>query len=93
MCRPPASGFAVCSAGCRPADAGERRPDCAVRSGPGAEAFSRITIRSGDSDRLSALVTFSAEPIRQPVAFGGPRVMNSRTEIQQANVVCATTMV
>ena len=49
-------------------------------------ALSRITIQTGDSEGPSTLIIVGAEPIRQPIAFGGLFVMNSRAEIQQAYV-------
>lgn len=43
-----------------------------------------IALRSADGDTPSVLMTFSGPPIRQPVAMGGPMVMNTPAEIQQA---------
>ncbi|MCW6005696.1 pirin family protein [Micromonospora sp. CPCC 205371] len=43
-----------------------------------------IDLRTGDGDTASVVMTFSGPPIRQPVAFGGPMVMNTRAEIEQA---------
>ncbi|MGW0710475.1 pirin family protein [Streptomyces sp. NPDC002643] len=39
---------------------------------------------AADSDTPSVVMTFSGPPIHQPVAMGGPMVMNTRAEIQQA---------
>ena len=50
---------------------------------PGA-AVSAITLAAGDGDRESVVMAYSAQPIGQPVAMGGPFVMNTKTEITQA---------
>jgi quercetin 2,3-dioxygenase len=50
---------------------------------PGAVA-SVITVATGDGDRPSIVMTYSGEPIGQPVVLGGPFVMNSKAEIAQA---------
>jgi quercetin 2,3-dioxygenase len=50
---------------------------------PGA-SVSAITLAAGDGDRESAVMAYSAQPIGQPVAMGGPFVMNSQAEIAQA---------
>lgn len=46
--------------------------------------LSAIDLRTRDGDTPSVVLTFSGLPIRQPVAFGGPMVMNTRAEIEQA---------
>ncbi|WP_245685711.1 pirin family protein [Streptomyces yerevanensis] len=52
---------------------------------PDADAhLSVIGLRTGDGDALTKVLTFSGPPIRQPVAMGGPMVMNTRAEIEQA---------
>jgi quercetin 2,3-dioxygenase len=37
-----------------------------------------------ERDEQSRLMIYSGRPIREPVAMGGPFVMNKRTEITQA---------
>ncbi|MET9084892.1 pirin family protein [Streptomyces sp. NPDC004237] len=46
--------------------------------------LSVIGLRTADGDTPSVIMTFSGPPIRQPVALGGPMVMNTRAEIHQA---------
>jgi quercetin 2,3-dioxygenase len=43
-----------------------------------------ITLTAGDRDQASAVMVYSGLPIGQPVAMGGPFVMNTKTEIMQA---------
>lgn len=50
---------------------------------PRAEA-SVITLRAGDGEQPSTAMVYSGQPIGQPVAMGGPFVMNSKAEITQA---------
>ena len=45
---------------------------------------SAITLATGDGDEPSVVMAYSGQPIRQPVAMGGPFVMNSQAEIEQA---------
>ena len=45
---------------------------------------SAISLATGDGDEPSVVMAYSGQPIRQPVAMGGPFVMNSQAEIQQA---------
>jgi len=47
-------------------------------------AVSAITLTTGNADEPSVIMTYSGQPIRQPVAMGGPFVMNSRAEIERA---------
>jgi redox-sensitive bicupin YhaK (pirin superfamily) len=47
-------------------------------------AVSAVTLAAGDGDRESVIMAYSAQPIGQPVAMGGPFVMNTKTEITQA---------
>ena len=46
------------------------------------ENGSEVTIASGDVD--SRVLLFAGRPLREPVAFGGPFVMNTEAEIKQA---------
>jgi redox-sensitive bicupin YhaK (pirin superfamily) len=45
---------------------------------------SRLPLEGADRDDRVELMVYSGEPIREPVAFGGPFVMNQRSEIEQA---------
>jgi quercetin 2,3-dioxygenase len=45
---------------------------------------SAITLSTGGGDEPSVVMVYSGQPIRQPVAMGGPFVMNSQAEIEQA---------
>jgi quercetin 2,3-dioxygenase len=47
-------------------------------------SVSAITVDSGDADRPSTVIVYSGAPIGQPVAMGGPFVMNTQAEIAQA---------
>ncbi|MFD5128925.1 pirin family protein [Streptomyces olindensis] len=46
--------------------------------------LSVVALRAADADTPSVVMTFSGPPIRQPVALGGPMVMNTPAEIRQA---------
>jgi quercetin 2,3-dioxygenase len=46
--------------------------------------LSSITLETGDGDAPSEVMTYSGPPIGEPVAFGGPFVMNTQAEIRQA---------
>jgi quercetin 2,3-dioxygenase len=50
---------------------------------PGAAASS-IALETGDGDTPSVVMAYSGAPIGEPVAFGGPFVMNTQAEIAQA---------
>lgn len=45
---------------------------------------STITLETADGDEHSVVMVYSGEPIGQPVVMGGPFVMNSASEIEQA---------
>jgi redox-sensitive bicupin YhaK (pirin superfamily) len=47
-------------------------------------ADSRLLLEAADLDEPVKLMLYSGQPIREPVAFGGPFVMNRRSEIDQA---------
>jgi redox-sensitive bicupin YhaK (pirin superfamily) len=49
-----------------------------------AADVSSITLETGDGDAPSLVMTYSGPPIREPVAFGGPFVMNTQAEVRQA---------
>jgi len=45
---------------------------------------SAITLATGDGDEPSIVMAYSGQPIHQTVAMGGPFVMNTQAEIEQA---------
>ncbi|MFI6360409.1 pirin family protein [Streptomyces sp. NPDC050743] len=47
-------------------------------------SLSTITLETADGDEFSVVMVYSGEPIGQPVVMGGPFVMNSANEIEQA---------
>jgi redox-sensitive bicupin YhaK (pirin superfamily) len=49
------------------------------RTGSGA-----LGLTAADSDGPTQVMVYSGEPLREPVVFGGPFVMNQRSEIAQA---------
>ncbi|WP_237522972.1 pirin family protein [Streptomyces sp. SID1328] len=64
----------------RPVQAGET-----AWSDPLPQASSSaLTLETADGDAASVVMVYSGEPIGQPVVMGGPFVMNSAHEIEQA---------
>ena len=58
---------------------------CAVlfrSANPDAKTNDAVVVRSGNQG--ARFVLLAAKPLREPVAWGGPIVMNSREELQQA---------
>lgn len=53
-------------------------------TGPTAEPASTLTFRALDPDRVSTVMLCSGQPIGEPVALGGPFVMNTKAEIGRA---------
>lgn len=51
----------------------------------GGPETSTIALRTGDNDQRAVVLAFSGQPMRQPVVFGGPFVMNTQAEIVQAH--------
>jgi hypothetical protein len=45
-----------------------------------------LSLRALDGDSRTTVMIYSGTPLREPVAFGGPFVMNSRAQIAQAFV-------
>jgi redox-sensitive bicupin YhaK (pirin superfamily) len=45
---------------------------------------SSIALETGDGDTPSVVMVYSGEPMKEPIAFGGPFVMNTQAEIAQA---------
>jgi quercetin 2,3-dioxygenase len=43
-----------------------------------------ITLTTGNTDQAATIMIYSGQPIEQPVAMGGPFVMNTQVEIRQA---------
>ncbi|MEU6744489.1 pirin family protein [Streptosporangium sandarakinum] len=50
----------------------------------GTAGPSAIRLQAADGERPARIMTFSGPPIRQPIAMGGPFVMNTKTEIAKA---------
>ncbi len=53
---------------------------------PGGPASSSLVVTTPDGDRASRVMAYSGRPIREPVAMGGPFVMNTHAQVQQAFV-------
>lgn len=47
-------------------------------------AISALSIATGEGDAHTVVMVYSGKPIGQPVAMGGPFVMNTHAEIEQA---------
>ncbi len=45
---------------------------------------SPITLATGNGEEPSVVMAYSGQPIRQPVAMGGPFVMNNQAEVEEA---------
>jgi hypothetical protein len=54
-------------------------------SDPVRTGSSSVHIASLASDEVSRVLTYSGQPLREPVVLGGPFVMNSRAEIEAAD--------
>jgi quercetin 2,3-dioxygenase len=50
----------------------------------GRSGQSTLALAVPDGDRPARIMVYSGEPIGEPVAFGGPFVMNDRAEIERA---------
>ncbi|MGH3370875.1 MAG: pirin-like C-terminal cupin domain-containing protein, partial [Nocardioidaceae bacterium] len=50
----------------------------------GVTGDSTLPFTTPGGDEVTRLIAFSGTPLREPVAVGGPFVMNHRTEIAQA---------
>jgi redox-sensitive bicupin YhaK (pirin superfamily) len=50
----------------------------------GVEGETSIRLAAPDGDGPARIMVYSGTPLREPVAFGGPFVMNSKQEIHQA---------
>jgi redox-sensitive bicupin YhaK (pirin superfamily) len=53
-------------------------------SDPVAGGASTLRISANDGDQPVRILTYSGTPLREPVAMGGPFVMNSRAQIERA---------
>jgi redox-sensitive bicupin YhaK (pirin superfamily) len=61
-----------------------RAGDTAWSDPVGRGTDSQLQIAARDGDAVARVMVFSGEPLREPVAMGGPFVMNRRVEIAQA---------
>jgi quercetin 2,3-dioxygenase len=50
----------------------------------GTDGTSTLCLAAPDADQVASVLLFSGPPIREPVAAGGPFVMNTPAEIRQA---------
>jgi redox-sensitive bicupin YhaK (pirin superfamily) len=76
------SGHVVVGENAVPVRAGEVGWSDALDDAP--HSGSTLRFRAPDGDELVRIVLFSGRPIGEPVVAGGPFVMNSRDEIEQA---------
>ena len=53
-------------------------------SDPVAGGSSSLRVSAAVGDRPARVLSYSGAPLREPVVMGGPFVMNSRAEIEQA---------
>jgi redox-sensitive bicupin YhaK (pirin superfamily) len=53
-------------------------------SDPAGGGSSSLRVESTTRDALARVLFYSGQPLREPVAMGGPFVMNSRAEIEAA---------
>jgi redox-sensitive bicupin YhaK (pirin superfamily) len=51
---------------------------------PGRPASSSLVVTTREGDRASRVMAYSGRPIREPVSMGGPFVMNTHSQVQQA---------
>jgi redox-sensitive bicupin YhaK (pirin superfamily) len=47
---------------------------------------SHLDVATADGGSVSRVMVYSGRPVREPIAFGGPFVMNTRAEVEQAYV-------
>jgi redox-sensitive bicupin YhaK (pirin superfamily) len=47
-------------------------------------AATPLTLATGNGDATSRVMLYSGQPVNEPIVFGGPFVMNSRAQINQA---------
>ena len=50
----------------------------------GSPATSHLDVATGDADGLAQVMVYSGRPVGEPITFGGPFVMNTRAEVEQA---------
>ena len=53
-------------------------------SDPAPPGPSALSVASTERDAITRVMVYSGQPLREPVVFGGPFVMNSRAEIDAA---------
>ena len=50
----------------------------------GSPATSHLDVATGDADGLAQVMVYSGRPVGEPITIGGPFVMNTRAEVEQA---------